>query len=104
MKLFEKTLLIKSLLIVASAIAIFSLSVGTPEADNTLLAKINSRIVELYQAVNGSEGTKASFAAHGFCFDGTLEQLALEAKDSTEISLVEDLGRDCRIVSGFINS
>ena len=100
----NKILLIKSLVVIAIGAIVTMFCLGMPEENQQLIAKVNSYIGELYQTVNGSDGDRAAFLTNGFCFNGTLEKLAIEAKDVDEITLVENLGRDCRIIIGLLQS
>lgn len=99
-----KKMIIKSILLVIIAAIISIICLGLPEQNDQLVVKVNTYISELYKIVNGTEVDKASFLMNGFCFDGTLEQLALEANDAEHIVIVESLGRDCRIISGLLQS
>jgi hypothetical protein len=94
---------ISSLIVLSIATCTTFFLLGIPE-QKALSARISNYISELYQVVNGSDGDKASFLAHGFCTNGDLEQLALSAQTPDELVLVNNLGSDCVVVTGLLNS
>jgi hypothetical protein len=93
-----------SVFILSTVAAICLLTLGLPEQEDPIQLQVKSHIEELYHVVRGSDGSKASFLSHGFCTDGTLEELALAAVTSEQINLVNNLSRDCVIVTYMLNT
>ena len=69
-----------------------------------LLAKITDYQAVLVQVAKANEGSQASFLTYGFCVNGELELIASNATNSDEIVLVDNLSRDCRIVTDLLYS
>jgi hypothetical protein len=98
-----KAKLLKPIMIMA-ALSVLCLAVAFPEPEADTKQAVNKFIEELYALVNSTDGDKANFFKNGFCFDSTLEKLALNAETSEEIMLVDSLGRDCAVVSKLIST